>query len=226
MRAVILTLIAVGAGAVVAPARAEVRVGVFAAPTLSYFADVNGGDGFHVDVFGRDTLGGGAVVSWQPSARLTLELQPMLVSKGADLRYASSQPLAAVNVEKRLSYFEVPVLVKYALGGRRVRPYLLAGPTLGVRRSASLVADGVRREDAITKTDLGFGFGAGARIPAGRAMLFAEAQYTLSVGETFAFDARPAVVSAGRAIGNYEPHNRAFQLKLGVTLPVIGSSGR
>jgi hypothetical protein len=80
------------------------------------------------------------------------------------------------------------VLLKVSLGTGALRPYLLAGPTVGLLRRArqrlhlgdTLIADEDVMEDT-RKLDFGVGAGGGLAVPAGPAQLFAEAQYVFGL---------------------------------------------
>jgi len=214
MRALILPLLA--ASVLAAPAHAGLRLGVLGGPTFSRLT----ADEADFATSHRTGYSAGAVVAWDVNPSLSLELQPTFTSRGGKVRFVDDEaPFAGqaeVGAEARLTYFELPLLFKYALvtGDRGVRPYLLAGPTLGLRRGAEVLFAGQTydAEPEVKKTDFGLGFGGGLRVPAGRASLFVEGQYTLGLTNV---DVEPDQDSAAT-------RSRGFQLKLGVTLPVFG----
>src|SRR5262249_50705200 len=109
----------------------------------------------------------------------------------------------------RLSYFEVPLLVRLSRREGKVRPYVLGGPVLSFRTSATAEALGVSEsvEDQVRRTDFGVALGAGMRMPAGRGFFLLEAHY--------AFGLRNINIPApGDA--PLDVKNRALQLQMGL----------
>ena len=205
----LLVIAAVGASLAPRSAEAQGRIGVFGG---SNFAHVTT-DALppEVDLSSRTGFQAGGLVGWDLGPRLSLELQPMFQSKGSTVRI-SEQGVTAV-AHARFNYLELPLLVKYSMGSGRVRPYVLAGPTLGFSRSAKVEILGVEEDikDQIKSTDFGVGFGGGVRMPAGRTTLFAEGQYTLGLKNIYKPDPGEETEMA---------KNRGFQLKIGMSIPL------
>jgi hypothetical protein len=72
-----------------------------------------------------------------------------------------------VTLTDKLSYFEIPVLLKASIPLDRIKPYFLAGPTLGIRVSASEeLTDGTQVQTSdlgqfVETIDFGLYFGSG-----------------------------------------------------------------
>ena len=104
-------------------------------------------------------------------------------------------------LELKLEYFEVPMMVKFDLGTSDTKPYLMVGPTIGFNMSAKLKAAELEvdiKED-IESVDFGVGFGAGVNVPMGNNSIFLEARYALGLTDIDAADSdkEPEVVLVG-----------------------------
>jgi hypothetical protein len=128
--------------------------------------------------------GAGGLVSFSLGEHVSLVLEPTLLRKGGGL----AQPAFGARVSGRLTYVEIPAWLKVSLGRGSLRPYLLAGPTVGFLRSARLrlTVDGtlVSQDDVTADTrslDFGVGAGGGLAVSARRAELFAEGQYVFGL---------------------------------------------
>jgi hypothetical protein len=86
------------------------------------------------------------------------------------VRNGASLYVFGSSVDVDLTYLEIPVLVRYQLGASdSARPYLAAGPALGVRLSDTQVLDGETLEGsakvAFGRGDVGLAIGAGVEGP-------------------------------------------------------------
>ncbi len=163
------------------PARAEVRLGALAgANVATLHANMEDPD---VTFRAKTFLAAGAVVEIGFSRSFALRLDPMYLEKGGgiELRNFFGEDAAA---SIRLSYVELPVLLKVAKPTGRVRPYLILGPSVGYRTSVRVKDEVTGEEDSadaeenIKKWDFGLSGGAGLAVPAGRAIVFVEGRYT------------------------------------------------
>jgi opacity protein-like surface antigen len=79
------------------------------------------------------------ILEYSFSRNLSLLVEPTYLEKGT-----SAEPLsfggAAARLSLDLSYLEVPLLVKYSVGGH-LRPYVFMGPAVGINLSSRLRAD-------------------------------------------------------------------------------------
>ncbi len=155
--------------------------------TLSYEDDFGG----HIDFSNRTVFGLGAVLDLSLGNNTALVLEPMYLQKGANTNNPfdpQADPEEDIfDVQSKLSYLEVPIFLKLTFQTSRVRPYVMAGPTVGLLLSSKLE---VRAFGAIFKADIldltrtinfGLGLGAGLSFPIGNNAIFVEGHYTLGL---------------------------------------------
>jgi hypothetical protein len=153
--------------------------------------------------------------------RLAVATRPMFVGRGADIEALPGVGEVAAlgpgsHARTELDYIELPLLLKYSLPTEGVRPYLIAGPSLGIRLDATGVTKfGTAPEEResiedLETTDWSLMAGAGLGANVGSACVFAEAVYALGLTDLNE-DAR-----AGSG------QNRGLQLRAGVTLRLGG----
>lgn len=169
--------------ALAAPAGAESSVGFLGGVNLATFHETPAEKGLFST---RSFLEAGGVVDVGLGRRLSLRFEPMFRVKGSDVTFALFGPAPSTPTGSlRLSYLELPVLLSLSLGSGAVRPYLLAGPTLGYLTSAKAKdnASGTETDalDAFNRTDLGVSLGGGLSAPVGRARVFVEGRYNLGL---------------------------------------------
>jgi hypothetical protein len=209
----------IGTGLVVAsllaaaPAMAaEVRVGAVGGVNV---ADMSGVNSFLY----RTRWGAGGVVEVDITQNLALASRPMYVGKGSDGDLAVMP--GDVSIAMDLRYVEIPLLVKVSAATGRVRPYLIAGPSLGLLQKAEalrtevLDVDGypIRREskDATqdTKsTEWSLNAGVGVGLNVGRAYGFVEGVWAWGLTD---------VIKTEGSI-----KNRGVQFRAGITLRLGG----
>jgi len=126
----------------------------------------------------RKGFGFGAVLDYSVTDFITLHLEPMLLLKGTKAEQGEKK------LEYRLTYVEIPVMFMYTIGTNTIKPYLMAGPTIGFLQDAKLkVTRGGDSEwddlkDDLKSIDFGLGFGAGLNLPIGNNSIFVEARYS------------------------------------------------
>jgi hypothetical protein len=183
------------------PALAEVRVGAVGTHNAS---GMSHSDSEYPFVY--SSWGAGGVVEVDLGKNLALVSRPMFMGKG------STGALVLLpgdtSSELHLRYFEIPLLLKLSSTGR-VAPYLIAGPSLGLRRSAETVREdyggGTQQEDSRHDTkpvELSLDLGVGVSVRAGRAYGFFEAAWV------------SGLTQVSREFGR----NRGLQFRLGVAL--------
>ncbi len=201
--------------AVTAPATAaDIRVGGAAGVSL---ASVSAESDARLKFSSRGTFAGGAVIEVGLSRRIAVQLQPMLLGRGASAAgknetFVSGQLVESTPVDGalRFRYFELPVRLKITAGGERVRPYALAGPSVGfLSRATAQLGDGEEEDvkDGMRGTDFGLTLGGGLELPRGRTSVFIEGSYAFGL-RNLAKQAEP-----GDSL-----KNRGFQLKVGATI--------
>jgi len=167
---------------------------------LSYEDDFGG----HVDFSGRTGFGLGAVLDLSLGNNTALILEPMYSQKGANTNGLNPQAFEDIfDTQVQLSYLEVPVFLKLTFQTSAVRPYVMAGPTVGLLLSSKIEVrafGAAVKEDILDVTafiDFGLGFGAGLSFPIGNKAIFVEGHYTLGLyniadagkaGEVFTFE--------------------------------------
>ena len=188
------------------PASAQVNLGVLGGINLANF-DVDpleeGLEFSSITVFGF-----GGVLDFSLNESVSLRLEPMYLQKGA------KATLMIFELEYKFAYLEIPVMVKYDFGTSDIKPYAIAGPTIGYLLSATGKASGggeSREEDmkdVIKSFDFGLGFGAGVSVPMGDNIIFLEARYTIGLTNINDDPEDPEVKTKG------------IQIFAGITFPV------
>ncbi len=139
-----------------------------------------------VDVSSRTRFSLGVVVDVALGRGFSLRTEPTFLRKGA-VTTVSEDGITGEN-EFLFSYLEVPLLLSYTFGAGPVRPYLTAGPSIGLFLDADDAVlrrpDGVYKADmdaVVERFDVGLALGSGVSYPVGRVTLFAQGRYTLGL---------------------------------------------
>ena len=142
-------------------------------------------------------FGFGGVIDWKLNKNLALYVQPMYLQKGAKLDMAVDEEddfdlFGDFEFKFKYAYIEIPIFLKYTLGSGATKPYLMAGPTLGILSSAKVTMElvniasfDVDIKEASENMDYGIGFGGGISFPVGGNSLFIEGRYTLGLADIF-----------------------------------------
>ncbi len=185
MTKTILLRLALLALLIVAPAGAQTNLGVIGGLNI---ADLHGKDvdGDKIDFSSRTAMGVGGLLEIGLGEKVALRFEPMYLQKGGEFDEIDAD-LGAVKFSTKTADVEVPILLKLDLSSTATRPYLIAGPTIGiiVTSKIELSAPGVSAEidiDEITKsTELAFTLGGGVSFPAGKSVLFLEGRYAFGL---------------------------------------------
>ena len=94
-----------------------------------------------VDISSRTRFSLGVVVDIALGRGFSLRTEPTFLRKGA-VTTVSEDGVTGEN-EFLISYLEVPLLLSYTFGAGPVRPYLTAGPSIGLFLDAEIGPDGV-----------------------------------------------------------------------------------
>ena len=139
-----------------------------------------------VDISSRTRFSLGVVVEVALRRGFSLRAEPTFLRKGA-VTTVSEDGVTGKN-EFLISYLEVPLLLSYTFGAGPVRPYLTAGPSIGLFLDADDAVlrrpDGVYKADmdaVVERFDIGLALGSGVSYPVGRVTLFAQGRYTLGL---------------------------------------------
>lgn len=176
-----------------------------------------------MDVSNKTVFGLGGVVDLRLNENFSLYMQPLYQQKGALVTEVEDN----LEFPFMFAFWELPVFLKAEFGST-VRPYLIAGPTVGYLLSADTEVEysGVTftgdLKEVTEDFDFGLGFGAGLRYPIGTVSIFVESRYTLGLvnmqkGGTFEISAGPIVeeITWDKEVDAYK--NRGIQIMAGVT---------
>jgi len=159
---------------------------VMGGPRLGVSVASVGGDDVS-DVDSRTSYAVGWHLVFQQGTRWALQPELLYVEKGFTGRFLG------VSTELKLGYAELPILVRLDLtDGPAAIPYIVAGPTLGVRVacSASARVGGATLErdcddERVKRVDVGVAVGGGVRVDMGGLDLLLDARYSLGLSEVF-----------------------------------------
>lgn len=179
-----LLLIALLALFIALPAGAQHRIGVIGGlnlANLSFDPELEG-----VDLKNRTAFGAGGVLDLRLAENVALRFEPVFLQKGAKAEF-TDDVFGRIELTVKAGYLEMPMLVKLALGTSTTKPYLMAGPSIGLLLSAKTItkAAGQQEEEDIKEfvkdIDFGLNFGAGVSFPAGNNSIFVEGRYALGL---------------------------------------------
>jgi hypothetical protein len=199
-------------------ARAEVRVGGVGGGNLASLST----DAKDAKLGTLTRWGVGGALEWDVTPNLALATRPMYVGGGTNIK--TMPGLGDVSAQGKgsyarteLGYIELPLLIKYSFATEGARPYLIAGPSLGLLRSAHSVyklGNAAEQSDDIKKdfktTDIGLSAGAGVGANIGQAYVFAEGLYGFGLTN----------INKDKAEGT--GRNRGLQVRAGVTVRLGG----
>jgi hypothetical protein len=199
---------------VAAPVRAEVRVGGVGGMNLATLSTDAAGS--KLGTLSR--WGAGGTLELDLSRTVALAIRPTYEGRGTDIK--SMPEIGAVSAKgtgsyarTTLGYVELPLLIKYSIPTEGVRPYLIAGPSLGLLRKAEAVSKfggaAEKREDIkkdFKSTDISLNAGAGVGANLGPTYVFAEGLYGFGLTNIN----KDKTEGTGR--------NRGLQLRAGITL--------
>jgi opacity protein-like surface antigen len=171
----------------------------------------------------------GAVLHIRLSENIFAVIEPMYLQKGGKIEEGTdpvNQPEGQINS----SSIEIPILIQYTFGNR-IKPYLIAGPTVGYNLKSDIEFDLTGLEfkgdlKEITETfDLGLTFGGGVQVPVGFGIIFIEGRYTYGLINqrksgtvTVSSNGFQFELDADKEEDKYT--NRGFQLLAGALFPL------
>jgi hypothetical protein len=133
-------------------------------------------DNFNVE--GRTTFGVGLFMNAYANEILSVQITPMYLQKGANAKY----DINFLNyTEFRSDYIEIPVLLRMNFDSGALKPYLLAGPSLGFQLNSTYLDGNGNEVDISDKTknlDLSLVIGAGLEIEFDKLSLFGQLTYS------------------------------------------------
>lgn len=193
--------------------RAQQRIGIIGGLNL---ANVDGVDeDGNLASTSRNMLGLGGVLELGLGKNIALRLEPMYIEKGTKDE--------GENVNWKAVYFEVPVFLKVAFEAPTARPYLMAGPSVGLILNSKVESIDMDLEanliDLLNSIDFGLGFGAGISFPIGNNAIFVEGHYTHGLVDIT--DEGKVLVEAGETEWDERVNvkTRGIQIMAGITFP-------
>lgn len=197
-----------------ASAEAEVRVGGVSGIALSSLSTDEKG----VQLGTLTSWSVGGVLELDLSPTMALASRPIYVGRGAAIKALPG--LGDISdhgknsyARNELSFIELPLLIKCSLSAGDIRPYLIAGPSLGLLQKAEGVSrfgSAAEERENIKKdfksADIGINAGAGIGANLGGAYVFAEGLYGYGLTR----------INKDTTEGTAK--NRGMQLRAGVTL--------
>lgn len=175
--------------------------------------------GLELDTESRMAFGIGGLVSMSINRTFGILFKPTYLEKGAQ----EKQDL--LELTWQANYLELPLLLKAGFGGGNVRPYLMAGPSIGFKLSSNLkVSSGgfalsVDVDDLLTSTDFSLVFGGGLLFPLKSVSLYADFCYALGLSDIF----QGGVVNVSTfqvPIPDAELKTRGIQIMGGLAFPL------
>lgn len=182
------------------PTQAQLVVDIGVIGGVNYAGASLDADGVEFDDSNIFRLGFGLVLDAGLKQGPGLRIEPMFLQKGFEV---SSSKI-------KLSYLEVPVLLRLAIDGGMAKLYVMGGPSVGLLLSARESQDGEFGSDEDVKDDyknFDFGLigGAGISIPMNMIAFFIEGRYALGLSDILDFD-------------QVKVKNRGLQVFSGITL--------
>lgn len=126
---------------------------------------------------GHTGIGIGGVLNFGFANGFGVSVEPMYLQKGSDITVTGQ----TTSITLKANYLEIPAMLTYTFetSGSQIEPYVMAGPSFGIRLSATETINNQDQDikDQTSGTDFGLTLGAGARYPLGQNRLFLEARY-------------------------------------------------
>ena len=184
------------------------------------------GDGEEQEETPLNRLGIGGVFGFRFDDNFSLQLRPLYLQKGGTLDQDSPSP----DIDFRTSFIELDLSLKAATGNT-IRPYILAGPSIGFLMTSELEFDlaGNKVKGDITdiskKTEYSLGIGAGVEYSFWNGFLFVEGRYlhglnNLNKGGVVELKVNGLVAGTQEIANDDEYKNRGFQIMAGFALPL------
>jgi hypothetical protein len=173
----------------------------------------------------------GTVVNWKLGESLVLCFEPMYLQKGANFDIVSTEDedfdlFGDIEAKFDYAYLELPVLFKYMLGSGKIKPYLMAGPSIALLTKAEMVLKmmdiasfSVNIKEQSESFDFGVGLGAGVNIPIGKNSFFVEGRYALGLVDVFK-GTGPVENEDELELEDADVKHTGIQIMAGITIPL------
>jgi hypothetical protein len=179
------------------------------------------GDGKEQKVDPMNLFGIGGIFGARFNKNFSLQLRPLYIQKGGTL----DQDLPSPDIDFRLSFLELDLSLKAAVGNQ-LRPYILAGPSIGFLMTAEAEAEvsgNTLKADIknVSKSiEYRLGIGCGIELSLWKGFLFLEGRYqfglnNLNKGGLVEFKLNGTVVATQTVGADDEYKNRGIQIMAG-----------
>ncbi len=181
MKKMILLLIVLLALCLVLPANAQINLGALGGLNLAKIDYEPLEEGIEISYY--VDFGIGVVLDCRLNKSISLLLEPLYLKKGVKAEDLPWQQKWEFN----LAYLEIPMMLKYSFTAKNIKPYVMAGPSIGFNRWAKAKVSWEGHSDVWgikwgTKSiDYGISFGAGVNVPMGNISILVETRYTLGL---------------------------------------------
>ncbi|MFX0138110.1 MAG: porin family protein [Candidatus Hodarchaeota archaeon] len=171
----------------------------------------------------RTVFGVGGVFELGVGEKFAICFEPMYLQKGA--KSEEVEDFIKVTIEGKFAYLEIPVFFKVPLGTSSTRPYIMAGPTIGILLSSNIgmsmmgIDIEVDTKDLTKSIDYGLGVGGGVSFPIGKNTLFIEARYTLGIAD-IAKEGEMEIDGEKETVPDSEVKTRGIQIMAGMSIPI------
>lgn len=193
----------------VLPANAQVNLGFLGGLNLANISVDPPMEG--IELSNRIAIVVGGVFDYRLSKYFTLRLEPMYLQKG--VKFETDEAPGGVDYKFKSAYLEIPMMMTYTFVIQRIKPYLIAGPTIGFCLSAkkyiswdSQHSDSDIKEET-ESIDFGIVLGAGLSVPIVSNSIFLEARYVFGLTNINEEPSDPVV------------KNKGIQIFAGLTFP-------
>jgi hypothetical protein len=210
----------------VLPASAQLRVGIVGGLNIANIdAEIQNQP---ADVNSRSLFGIGGVVDLPLGRTMSLRFEPMYLQKGIGTTELAVQP--GVEYKIKSSCLELPLFLKVEFGNT-VRPYIMAGQSIGILLSSDIEAtvSGITFKgnsvDATKTIDVATACGAGISYPIGNTTIFFESRYFWGLTNTVKGGSIEMTAGAVSQSIDWDKNtdkieNRGLHLMAGVTVPL------
>ncbi|MGD0337584.1 MAG: porin family protein [Bacteroidota bacterium] len=169
-----------------APAQASVRLGIDGGLNFANASVTNVPSAIALNSRTVPTFGGVAELSFHNVAFIRGEIRYTPKGIGA----TASDPKYVSSMTAKFEYLEIPIVIGVKFGPGPFKPYIFAGPNLGIRLSAELESDVLGKtysknvEDNTKSTDFALDFGGGLLFEAdSQWAIFIDGRYSLGLTE-------------------------------------------
>ncbi len=152
----------------------------------------------------------GGVIDFNMNDNVAIAVYPVFIMKGTDVDVEGSD----LEFGMKFSYLEIAPLLKLKLPTENIKPYFLAGPSLGFLLSAKEIDEGDEDDvkDQFKNIDFSLNVGAGVNIPVSDNTIFIEFRYSFGLNNII-----------DDPEDDEEAKTRGIQFMAGIKFPIGGN---